>query len=331
MAESVLVRGFGSIGLRHARVFASLGCRVAVWPVRSAPRGTEPGIRLLDDSTGPEAMRTADLVVIATDTGRHVVDTLEALDLGAARVLLEKPVAPSFDQAKALARHSRSDQVWVAAPLRATAAFRQLLQLIPSLGTDLSAHVWSQSWLPDWRPERDYRLSYSADPEQGGVLRDLVHELDYLAVLFGQPQLIGGALEHAGPLDIAAEQSATLLLRTSLAPAVTVRLDYITRPTSRGIEIRGANGALRWSVIDRRIDRVNLDGTTDFLAFESDADRDATMAVQARAALEHHTTMPPEKLRSVGAPATLSEGLATLQLCDEARAFTSNQHHEENS
>ncbi len=37
----------------------------------------------------------------------------------------------------------------------------------------------AQSWLPDWRPDRDYRESYSARLDEGGVLRDLVHEIDY--------------------------------------------------------------------------------------------------------------------------------------------------------
>ena len=50
-----------------------------------------------------------------------------------------------------------------------------------------AVRVECQSWLPYWRPERDYRESYSARADEGGVLRDLVHELDYAIWAFGGP------------------------------------------------------------------------------------------------------------------------------------------------
>ena len=58
-----------------------------------------------------------------------------------------------------------------------------------SASRPLSAHVSCQSWLPDWRPGRDYRESYSARADEGGALRDLVPELDYATALLGRPEL----------------------------------------------------------------------------------------------------------------------------------------------
>ena len=63
------------------------------------------------------------------------------------------------------------------------------------------------------------------------MLRDMVHEIDYAGVLFGRPDLVGGRLETSGPLDIEAEQAATLLWTTRDRFTVTARLDYVTRPT----------------------------------------------------------------------------------------------------
>ena len=111
MSASVVVRGSGSIGQRHARVFRQVGADVSLWPVRERGRAgasddgvdAATGARLLGDATGPAALRDA-LVVIATDTSRHVADALEALDAGADTVLVEKPVAPTADDARAPAR-----------------------------------------------------------------------------------------------------------------------------------------------------------------------------------------------------------------------------------
>jgi predicted dehydrogenase len=104
MTDTVVVRGLGSIGLRHATVLRELGADVHGWPVR--PReGDLDGMTLLGDVEGAELSARADLVVIATDTARHVDDTLAALDAGAARVLLEKPVASTAEDAARLGRH----------------------------------------------------------------------------------------------------------------------------------------------------------------------------------------------------------------------------------
>src|SRR6478672_11230027 len=99
MSPDVVVRGSGSIGQRHARVFRQEGAEVSLWPVRDRGRGPDAvdeatGVRLLDDTSGPAALRDA-FVVVATDTARHVDDAIEALDAGAATVLVEKPVAPT--------------------------------------------------------------------------------------------------------------------------------------------------------------------------------------------------------------------------------------------
>ncbi|MDC5697656.1 oxidoreductase [Intrasporangium calvum] len=331
----VVVRGGGSIGARHARVFGQLGADVALWPVRPRPASSTssgpgvhtpahssgPGVHTLDDSAGPAALAAADLVVVATDTGRHVADAVAALDAGAARVLLEKPAAPSRAAAEPLADHPRAGDVWIAAPLRAHEAFRHLLTHLPEIGRPLFAHVRCQSWLPDWRPDRDYRQSYSARPDEGGVLRDLVHELDYAEVLLGRPTLLGARLEHTGPLDMEAEQAATLLWHTDVA-TVTCRLDYVTRPTTRGVTLHGPHGSLEWDLTTATVTRRDADGAATTEAFPVDLDRDTVMATQAHAALELTPGADRAQRHTAGAPATLTEGLATLELCDQARTIS---------
>jgi predicted dehydrogenase len=325
VSASVVVRGSGSIGQRHARVFRQVGADVALWPVRD--RGTAPGAvdeatgaRLLDDTSGPEAVRSAALVVVATDTSRHVADALAALDGGAEKVLVEKPVAPTVADAAALSEHPRHLLVWVAAPLRAHEAFRHLRRLVGHVSTAGSAHVRSQSWLPDWRPERDYRESYSARPDEGGVLRDLVHEIDYAAVLFGAPTLLGAKVETTGPLDVESDQAATLLWSTDRAFTVTARLDYVTRPTTRGVVVHSPDGILEWDVVRATVRHTTPDGEVTEQLFAHDLDRDIVMGAQARAALDLRPTASETERVARGAPAPLSDGIAAVRLCDEARA-----------
>ncbi|GAB3875599.1 Gfo/Idh/MocA family oxidoreductase [Terrabacter terrigena] len=325
MSASVVVRGSGSIGQRHARVFRQVGADVALWPVRDrGPAAADAvdeatGARLLDDTSGPDAVRGAALVVVATDTSRHVADALEALDGGAEKVLLEKPVAPTAADAAALTAHLRHTLVWVAAPLRAHEGFRHLHRLVRHLTPPGSAHVWSQSWLPDWRPDRDYRESYSARVDEGGVLRDLVHEIDYAGVLFGAPTLLGAAVETSGPLEIESDQAATLLWSTDRSFTVTARLDYTTRPTSRGVVVQSPGGRLEWDIVRATVRHTTPEGDTTDQVFDLDLDRDIVMGTQARAALDLLPTAPADQRIARGAPATLADGVAAVRLCDEAR------------
>ena len=324
MSASVVVRGSGSIGQRHARVFRQVGAEVLLWPVRDRGLGADAvddatGARLIGDADALAALASADLVVVATDTGRHVADAVQALEAGAERVLVEKPVATHADDARPLHAHPRSSAVWVAAPLRAHEGFRHLRRLVGRLHRGGSAHVWSQSWLPDWRPERDYRESYSARADEGGVLRDLVHEIDYATVLFGPPVLLGASVATGGPLDIDAEQAATLLWTTG-GFDVTARLDYVTRPTTRGVLVHSPDGVLEWDVVRAVVRHTTPDGEMMEQVFHHDLDRDIVMGTQARAALDLRPSTPLDERVARGAPATLSDGIAAVALCDEARS-----------
>lgn len=320
MTDTVVVRGLGSIGRRHATVLRELGADVQGWPVR--PRGGHlDGMALIGDVEGAEMSAHADLVVIATDTARHVDDTLAALDAGAARVLLEKPVASTAEDAARLWRHPGAAQkVFVAAPLRAHLGFLEFRDRVLVLPSRRHADVYSQSWLPDWRPDRDYRQSYSARAGEGGVLRDLVHEIDYAVAVFGPPaeHSMRAVLEWDGPLDIDAEQGATMLWRTPSA-TVTLRLDYTTRPPRRGALVTTADGSVAWDPITGSVTSTAPDGTVDIRVFPEDLERNAVMARQVRAALALAPTADAELLLRAGAPATLADGTLAVRICDDAR------------
>lgn len=321
MTPTVLVRGLGSIGRRHAEIFGALGAEVHGWPVR-ARSGTLGGIRLVGDAEGAALLSRADLVVVATDTGRHINDALDALRQGAAKVLVEKPVSVTAEAARPLVDEPHSaSRVFVAAPLRAHRGFLEFCRRVEALPAPRTAQVFSQSWLPDWRPGRDYRESYSARADEGGVLRDLVHEIDYAVAALGSPYApsVHAVIERDGPLQLEAEQGASLLWRTPTA-TVTLRLDYTTRPTRRGALVTSAEGSVQWDPISGSVTATSSDGQQEATSFVDDLDRNTVMARQARAALALAPDGPAATLLAAGAPATLSQGVAAVGICDLARA-----------
>ncbi|WP_377644033.1 Gfo/Idh/MocA family protein [Oryzobacter terrae] len=321
MPGLVVVRGLGSIGRRHARVLRSMGHDVRGWPVR--PRDGEhddDDLPLLRDDEAFEAMSGADLVVVATDTARHVDDALAALTAGARRVLVEKPVAPTAADAERLLAHPlAAERVTVAAPLRAHRGFDRFRTAVAALPVPRHAAVVAQSWLPSWRPGRDYRDTYAARADEGGALRDLVHEVDYAAVAFGEPRHVSAVLDLHGPLEMEAEQGATLLWETD-SGSVTVRVDYVTRPSRRGAVVTSSGGSVAWDPLTATVSVVTADGEETTTSTPEDLDRDAVMQRQAGAALAVAPTAPLAERLAAGAPASLDEGVLAVRLCDDARS-----------
>jgi predicted dehydrogenase len=116
-----------------------------------------------------------------------------------------------------------------------------------SLGDIVAMRVWFGSWLPDWRPNVDYRTTYSARAELGGgVLLDAIHELDEIVWLAGADVLVDGAfVSRVGPLDINVEDTVKAVLRTPNGVPIQLSLDYLSREYQRGIEVTGTLASLQ--------------------------------------------------------------------------------------
>jgi len=242
-----LVIGFGSIGSRHARLFAEAGTdivvvsrRADVHPVRFASIA-----EALADSP-------ADIAVISTETNRHRACVDELVQAGfTGRLLIEKPLGAPGDPPLPDVFKS----VVVGYHLRFSPVLRALRRRLETL-TPLTVEVRAASWLPDWRPGRDYRTTESASRAAGGgVLRDLSHEIDYVVRLFGRPTRLTARGGRLGCLDIDSDEAWAILAETARVPVVTVSLSYIARGAERRrIAVDTAEGiSLRADLVAARI------------------------------------------------------------------------------
>lgn len=224
--NKALVIGYGSIGARHARILAELGCHTAVLSAREVDFPVRHAV--LDAAISEQP----DYVVIANQTARHH-ETLTALvERGySGTVLVEKPI---FDRCLALPMH-RFSSAFVAYNLRFHPIIQRLRQLLQDEKI-VSVQAYVGQYLPDWRPAVDYRQTYSASMEQGGgALRDLSHELDYLTWLLGgwlRITALGGQLS---PLEVTSDDVFALMLVAPRCPVTTVQLNYLDRLTRRSI------------------------------------------------------------------------------------------------
>jgi predicted dehydrogenase len=114
------------------------------------------------------------------------------------------------------------------------------------LGDLFSCRSSVGQYLPDWRPTQDHRASYSASETCGGVVFDLVHDLDLIAWLFGPIDAVQAMTARASCLEIDSEAIAQIGLRTKRGLLAQVHLDYVRPVYARTLEITGSRGVVEW-------------------------------------------------------------------------------------
>lgn len=269
--QRVVVWGTGSIGSRHLEIIQRTpGVRPVAVPVRQARR-SELEASGIETAASPEEIGAADAGIVATDTRRHVTDLQRLLECGVEAILVEKPVAASIEDLRALSdsfsRLARA-QVFVGCCLRFNPGLRKFRELLPRVGFVHQVSIEARSYLPDWRPDRDYRDSYSARREAGGVLLDLIHEIDYAMWLFGRPKAVQGVLAHSGRLDIESEDQAQILWETKEGTRIFIGLDYLSRPPTRTARAYGEEGTLIWDGVANTVRLELQNGETESYQFE---------------------------------------------------------------
>lgn len=260
--------------------------------------------------------------VIATDTRRHVDDTQSALRLGLL-VLCEKPLAKDTCSASRLPNMTEGtrSRLFVAYCLRFDAGLLAFRSHLGSIGEIQSVRIECRSYLPEWRPSRDYRESYSASASQGGVLRDLSHEVDYAGWLFGMPKAVSGTARNTGKLRIESEEIAEAFWIVPSGAGISIALDYLSKPPVRFVRASGRLGELEYDFLSRRL----------ILRDASGLRREETVPGNSR---EMYTAQMRQFLQVVGGgePGVLAtgwQGLQVLTLCDAWRKSALSGRQEE--
>jgi predicted dehydrogenase len=133
-------------------------------------------------------------------------------------------------------------------------AFRDLVRE-GRCGRVLRFYAETAQYLPDWRPEKDYRKTVSARADLGGgVLLELSHELDYLRWIFGEWDWVSAWTGRTSSLEIDVEDTALLTIGIESDQALTqivgqLSLDFVRGDKTRTVTAICESGTLRWDGI----------------------------------------------------------------------------------
>lgn len=276
-AMKALVIGYGSIGQRHTRLLVELGCDVAVMSRRTT--SVVPYYSNLEKAI---AHWQPGYVVVANRTSEHF-QTIEALarfgyqgNLLVEKPLFHCPINPPLE---------KFAHTVVGYNLRCHPLIERLKVLLQDSPNLITASIYAGSYLPDWRPNSDYRQSYSSqNGAGGGALRDLSHEIDYALWLLGPWQRLTASGGHLSSLDIDSDDAYSILMEVERCPLVSIQMNYVERVPRREISVNTDHLTIRADLIKNTL---KINGVKETFTIT----RDATYRAQHQAILTGKTKM----------------------------------------
>jgi len=240
--KTVLVIAYGSIGKRHVETLLSLGIQPIVL---SKYPDNNSGVKFINHIS---EIATCDYTIIASPTARHYFDLKKVLlNTDCRKILIEKPLDSTIEKAQLIKELGEKyhAEIYVAYNMRFFNALNKVKKYISDNKDKIRiVEMIGGQYLPEWRPGRDYKQSYSASQELGGgVELDLSHEIDYMCWLFGEPKNIEFKKAYKiSKLEINSHDIFKGIYQYDTF-LVHITLDYI-RKKERKLRIHGENELL---------------------------------------------------------------------------------------
>ena len=249
--------GLGSIGTRHlnnVRAFLEeRGDTCAIDLYRHKLQDSLPdGVRaqyLYGEALADELQY--DIIFITNPTSLHE-DAIRRFIGHTKAFFIEKPIFDNIHVSDELLSQLDAVPNYVACPLR----YNPVLQYVHEYGLckdTIAVRAICSSYLPEWRPNTDYRQCYSAHRDMGGgVGIDLIHEWDYLTWLLGMPKECHSIQTKISSLEIDSDDIAIYIAKMKNT-SIEVHLDYFGRKPIRQLEIFLPDDTIRCDLIQGSI------------------------------------------------------------------------------
>jgi len=271
----IVLVGLGSIGKRHLRNILSLGYK-NVSVVSASIKTIDEFKNVCFFSTIEDAFveHQFDAAFICSPTAYHIEQLIVLLQKQVRSIYIEKPLSNSLENLDLAFKliNPSSPNIVVGYDLHFDPGIQRVKKWIQEnkIGKVISANAFVGQYLPQWRPYEDHRRGMSAKKETGGgVMLDLIHEVDYLYWLFGNAETVACNYINTGELEIETEEAAEMLLKFSNGAMATIHLDYWQPVLKRFCIFTGTKGAIHLDLAVQEVTITNIQGEQEVFSYQS--------------------------------------------------------------
>lgn len=273
--QTVLVVGAGSIGRRHLANLRKL-CPASRIVVLCRPESADDTLLTLGADHVVTSLAAAlderpHIAVVANPAPLHVPVAQEMADIGC-HLLVEKPFSDRIDGVDRLIDtcDAKGLVLMVGYNLRFFPSLQEMASLVANDAVGRVLHVSAEvgQYLPDWRPNSDYRQGVTAQLKLGGgALLELSHEIDIALWMGGAIVGVAASLGRVSDLEIDTDDCVDLLLKFENGARGSIHMDLLQRVPVRRCRVVGATGTLEWDgIADRLLCGRPSSGWTDVAA-----------------------------------------------------------------
>lgn len=319
--NKLLIIGIGSIGIRH--LLNTLGkIEVGIYDKdisKAYKISKNYKIKYFNNfksinNWSPNAM------IIASPSSTHKKYLQLGIKLNV-HILVEKPISNSLTGLKKLMNKIKKKKlkVFVVTNMRYHDGIITIKKNLKKIGKLFFARAYVGHFLPNMRPNVDYRKTYAAQKKKGGnLILDFIHEIDYLNWLFGRSKLINVTNKKLSNLKIDVNDYSNLQLKHSKNFFSNINLDYLQKCSRRGCEIVGSKGTIIWTLENKQpeknIVKIYINNNWKNLYVSNNYDKNKPYKKQ----LENFFNAIDGKKHQL---CSLQEGYNTLKLAIEASKF----------
>ena len=260
--NNISIIGFGSIAQKHLNNLIKFSKNNKIFIVsKRNHKSTSKRIFFLK-KIEELIDKQVSLVLICTPANQHLKNLSTCMKFLKKDVsyFIEKPITTEYLSLKKFYNKNTSklmSKLLVGYQFGYSKAFNKLCKLVKSNNKKkiLSATVICNSFLPNWRNNRDYRKSSSLKKtEGGGVLLELSHEIDYIRNLFGIPTQVVASPIQQNIFKSNTEESVNAFLVFAKKFTLHLQLNFNHEfDKSRYCQINFENRKLIWNLLDNSI------------------------------------------------------------------------------
>lgn len=203
-----------------------------------------------------------DVAFITNITSEHIPSAINAAKAGC-NLFIEKPLSFNLDGIEELKKIIEEKDLiaMMGFQNRHHVCLKEVKELLSlhTIGDVVSVDVEMGERLVTMHTYEDYRGTYMAQKKMGGgvIFNQQIHELDYIAWLFGKPTSVYSVNGHLSDLEVDVEDvcsSIYVLEKDGKRIPVYAHADFLQSPSTRRCKIIGTNGIIEVDLLKPSID-----------------------------------------------------------------------------
>lgn len=253
---TILIVGLGSIAMKHINAIQELLGDHTIYALRSQRsdrEGNNEGVISIYEISQIN-MESIDFIIVSNPTAFHY-ETIKNLTYFNKPLFIEKPLFSEVSkktEALVASISRKNILTYVACNLRFLDSIIEIKNIIKTERIN-EVNVYCGSYLPEWRPNMDFRKVYSAHKELGGGVHiDLIHELDYIYWLWSEPLEMKSFFSNKSSLNITSFDYANYLWNYKDF-SVSIILNYYRKDSKRTLEVITDSGTYLVNLLENTI------------------------------------------------------------------------------